>query len=184
MSQNNGQYVDPWSLKRPPRKRDAFTITDPEQPGAEYAFELEGLDAPRETAALAGADALIRLYVGTPGDEEAGIDPTEPVEEYVAGDGEAVVLSAAFIQSLCLIEAMQTERQERRLDFDALVGLSVVMPAGFVELTRRANALGRQRGAARKNSSGAATTGSSRRPSKAAGAIPRRSTTSSAASTP
>lgn len=120
-----------WGLKRPARRRETRTFTDPAQ-GVEVAISLRALDFPGLTAAAErGADLFESWASG-----------------FAAPDGEEVVISETLCRTVAIVHAMQCDGDGNRLLAGAtglphpdgfseadLVGLAVMTPGIWKELS-------------------------------------------------
>lgn len=119
--------VNPWALRRPERRIETRTFTDPVQPGQEITLTLRALDPCERTFAHERADYYTELYV-------TGRDGQEP-NMYPAPDGTPIKLSSRMCYNICFVEQMQVaEDPQDRYTFDELLGISLTLPNAWDQI--------------------------------------------------
>jgi hypothetical protein len=116
--------VNPFGLKRPPRKPETREFTDPDQPGEVFTFTLRKLDGAETMVTTEESQEQIETWVTGSRDR--------PASQFPFVDGQEVKVTEALCLACQMLWAMQcpVDKNERYTFMD-LVAMSVTAPTAW-----------------------------------------------------
>lgn len=116
--------VDPFKLKRPAKRRETRSFTDPMQPGEEIVLTLQSLDAAE--LAVASEEAKEQIETWVTGNRD------RPASQFPFVDRLPVQMTETLCTACSILFRMQApEDPADRYSWNDLVALSVTMPTAW-----------------------------------------------------